>query len=87
MKNKKKNKKKSIVSGISLKKLPVKINKFYNQYKKKQKINKLKEIKLGDREELKRIIQEQRRCQNEYLSNIRNSPTFPRRPKCGSTDL
>ena len=33
MKNKKKNKKKSIVSGISLKKLPVKINKFYNHNK------------------------------------------------------
>ena len=59
-KKKKKNHKSNPGSVISLGKLPNTIGKFYIKYKKQQAADKLKEIKLKEREESKRIIQEKK---------------------------
>ena len=59
-KKKRKNYKNKPGSAISLKKLPNALGKFYIKYKKQQAADKLKEIKLKDREESKRIIQEKK---------------------------
>ena len=57
---KRKNHKNNPSSAISLKKLPNTLGKLYIKYKKQQAADKLKEIKLKEREESKRIIQEKK---------------------------
>ena len=60
-KKNKKNKTKKVQKGISLEKIPYTITKFYKEYKKEKEIEHLKKIKLKERGETKRIIQENKK--------------------------
>ncbi len=61
MSKKKKIKKKNITTNkFTLKKIPSKISKFYQSYKKQKEVDYLRKIKLREREETKNILQEKK---------------------------
>ena len=64
-KKKIKRKKKDSSSTISLGKLPNTLGKFYIKYKKQQEAEKIKQIKLQEREESKRIVQEKKELKSK----------------------
>ena len=59
---KKKKKKKNTTSSIMDELLPRSIGKAYKEFKKQQEINELKRVKLEEREETKRLVQERKEC-------------------------
>ena len=76
-KKKKKNHKSNPGSAISLGKLPNTLGKFYIKYKKQQAADKLKEIKLKDRDESKRIIQEKKELMSREEKNLKEGKIMP----------
>ena len=59
MAKKKKNKK--VKKATGLEKIPFKITNFYKEYKKQKEIEHLRKIKIEEREEAKRLVQENKK--------------------------
>ncbi len=60
-KKNKKTKNKKVKKAAGLEKIPYKITSFYKKYKKQKEIDHLRKIKIHEREESKRLVQENKK--------------------------